>query len=149
MKTIILAGLFYLLTLAAAQGPQKPRVHIADRDTWQEEGGFAATKDSAAGHYNAGVVRQNTELVKTFNKSCPAAIVTASKQHADYVVIWDHTDWAHTKWTGSQNQFTVYRANGDLLGSGSAHKMPNAAKDICKLILDDKAPPKAMLQQKR
>lgn len=140
MKMITLAGILTLMTVATAQGQQKPRVHITDRDAWQEDGGFAATKDAAAGHYSAGIVRQNTELVKTFNKSCPAVTVTANKQNAEYVVIWDHTDWAHTQWTGSQNEFSVYKANGDLLGSGSAHKMPSAAKDICKLIMNDKTP---------
>jgi len=120
--------------LLSAQGDAL-RVHITDRDTWKQEGGFVLANGSGAGHERAGLVRQNTELVKTFNKTCPAVTITADKSAADFIVIWDHSDWAHTNWGGHQNEYSVYRPNGDLVGTGAAHKMPNAAKDICKLVM--------------
>jgi len=134
LRLATLIVLFISPALAQQPTTVKARVHVTDRDTWQEQGGFAARNGVAAGSYEAGVVRQNTELVKTLNRQCPDVTITANKAAADYIVIWDHTDWAHTKWSGSQNQFTVYKANGDLVGSGSAHKMPNAAKGICELV---------------
>lgn len=134
LRLAVLSALFAFPVLAQQPTAVEVRVHVTDRDTWQEQGGFAARNGVAAGSYEAGVVRQNTELVKTLDKQCPHVTITANKAAADYIVIWDHTDWAHTKWSGSQNQFTVYKANGDLVGSGSAHKMPNAAKDICELV---------------
>lgn len=136
VRPLSLVALFFAIALPSHA--QTIRAHITDRDTWQEEGGFVASNGAAVGHERAGMLRQNTELVKTFNQSCPAVTVTADKRAADYVVIWDHTDWQHTKWGGSQNQFTVYRGNGDLIGSGAAHKMPNAAKDICGIIAKDR-----------
>jgi hypothetical protein len=131
----------YLIGAVLVEAQEKPPVHITDRDTWREEGGFARTGDSAVGGYRAGVVRQNTELIKTFNKACPSVAVTADRQNAEYIVIWDHTDWRDTSWTGKQNQFAVYKPSGDLVGSGAAARMPNAAKGICSIIQNDKAPP--------
>jgi hypothetical protein len=35
---------------------------------------------------------------------------------------------------GHQNEFTVFNAMGDLVGSGADHKIANAAKNICAVV---------------
>jgi hypothetical protein len=47
---------------------------------------------------------------------------------------WDSKTWQQTSWGGHENEFTLYNAEKDVLGTGAAHHMKNAAKDICKLI---------------
>jgi hypothetical protein len=49
-------------------------------------------------------------------------------------VVWDTKTWQQTSWSGHQNEYTVYDSKGDLVGSGAAHKMTNAAKEICGIL---------------
>lgn len=114
------------------------RVFISDRDGWEASGGFVANQDSAAGSMKAGIRRQNTEQVKTFNHECPTVTITSSPDKADFVVIWDTKTWGQTSWSGHQNEFTVYSKTGDLVKSGAAHKQTNAARDICKAVTKGK-----------
>lgn len=136
---------FAALTLATAiVAQQKPaiRVFVIDRDSWTESGTSVATKDVATASYRAGIQQMHTEQVKTLNKSCPAVTITVDKGSADLVVVWDTKTWQQTSWSGHQNEYTVYNSKGDLVGSGAAHKMTNAAKDICGILTNPKAPTK-------
>jgi hypothetical protein len=135
------------LTLATAiVAQQKPtiRVFVIDLDSWTESGTSVVTKDVATSSYHAGVQQMHTEQVKTLNKSCPIVTITVDKAKADLVVVWDTKTWQQTSWSGHQNEYTVYNSKGDLVGSGAAHRMTNAAKEICGILTDPtpKAPAK-------
>jgi hypothetical protein len=149
----ILAALLMALTFGTAAPQQsKPadsaqpktiRVLVIDRDSWTESGTSVATKDVATSSYLAGIQQMHTEQVKTLNKSCPAVTITVEKNNADLVVVWDTKTWQQTSWSGHQNEYTVYNSKGDLVGSGAAHKMTNAAKEICGILTGPAPTPKA------
>jgi hypothetical protein len=123
--------------------PKTIRVLVIDRDSWTESGTSVATKDVATSSYHAGIQEMHTEQVKTLNKSCPAVTITVDKANADLVVVWDTKTWQQTAWSGHQNEYTVYNSKGDLVGSGAAHKMTNAAKEICGILTGPAPTPKA------
>ncbi len=143
-------GLFIVLpTMTAAQNAK--RVLIADRDTWEASStSFVHGSETAECHQDsgcgengsltagsrsqAGIRRVNTEQVKNLNKACPDLGITNNPARADYFVVWDVKTFAQTSWTGHQNEFTIYDKAGDLVGSGDAHTISGAAKNICKLL---------------
>lgn len=121
-----IAALFILLTISAVAA-EKPRVFVADRDSFEASGNAVSVK--------AGVRRFNSEQINALNKSCPAVAVTSVRDSADFLVVWDTTSWEQTSWSGHQNQFSVYAKNSDLIQTGKAHRLSAAAKDICKVLL--------------
>jgi hypothetical protein len=114
---------------------EQPRAYLVDRDEWKLSGGFAATGTSAAGSIHAGVRRDYTEILKTFARTCPQTTFTNDRTKADYAVVLDHKTWMETSWTGHQNEYVIFNRAGDLIYSGAADKMKNAAKDSCKAIM--------------
>jgi hypothetical protein len=114
---------------------KKPRIYITDRDTWRESGWLVASNGTVVAHYDAGLVREHTENVATFNKACPGVVVTENKETADLALVWDRTDWNHTAWSGHQNNLAIYNRDGDVVWTGAYHRMTNAASDACKAVV--------------
>lgn len=121
---------FLLLLSIFAVGAEKPRVFVADRDSFEASGSAVAVK--------AGVRRFNSEQIGALSKSCPAIAVTNVREKANFLVMWDTTSWEQTSWSGYQNQFSIYAKNGDLIQTGKAHRVSAAAKDICKILLNQR-----------
>lgn len=149
--TLYIFALFIVLPTVMARAQNVKRVLVADRDTWeasstsflhgrqtaechQEAGCGENGSLTAESHSQAGIRRVNTEQVKNLNKVCPEVGITNNPAHADYFVVWDVKTFSQTSWTGHQNEFTIYNKAGDLVGSGDAHTISGAAKDICKLL---------------
>ncbi len=115
-----------------------PRVFVVDKDSWQESGGFTAANSTASGSYHSGVRHISTEQIKSLNQACPSVTITADQKSSDFIVVWDTKTWAETSWSGHQNEYVVYSQKGDVIYTGAAHKISNAAKDICKAIIQPK-----------
>jgi predicted secreted Zn-dependent protease len=115
-----------LLTgLALGQQTKPIRVFVSDHESWQQASTIVAGTYSGATH---------AEQVKTLAKGCPAITITDDQARANFFVAWDSKTWQQTSWGGHENEFTVYNSAKDMIGSGAAHHMKNAAKDICKLL---------------
>lgn len=112
-----------------------PRVYVSDRDSWETAGGFTAAQGFASGTVREGIRRVNTEQIKNLNQKCPDARITGSPRKANYIVVWDTKTWQQTSWTGNQNEFVIYDRRGDVVGSGDAHRMTSAAKEICQTVM--------------
>lgn len=123
MKTLLLILAF--CTVAVAEEKKPVRVYLTDHESWQQTSSLVQTSYSGA---------TKTEQVKTLTKACPAITITGDPAKADFFLSWDSKTWQQTSWGGHENEFTLYNAEKDVLGTGSAHHMKNAAKDICKLI---------------
>jgi|SRR5271165_7662346 len=128
-KTLTLAVLTISLAvvqLAAQQPQQQPRVFLMNNDSFEM---------SAAGGVAQGQVRpMSAEQTKDMSSGCPGIIITATREKADFVVNWKTKSWDQTSWAGHQNDFSVYNAAGDLIGTGQSHRASASAKDICNLI---------------
>jgi hypothetical protein len=118
-------GMLLLVGVALAGEKQTTRVYLTDHESWQQSSTLVATTYTGA---------TKTEQVKTLSKACPAITITGDPAKADLFLSWDSKTWQQTSWGGHENEFTLYNAEKDLLGTGAAHHMKNAAKDICKLI---------------
>jgi predicted P-loop ATPase len=114
-----------LCSVALAEEKKPVRVYLTDHESWQQ----ASTL--VAGTYTGAT---KTEQIKTLTKACPVVTVTEDAMKADFILRWDSKTWQQTSWGGHENEFTLYNTEKDVLGTGSAHHMKNAAKDICKLI---------------
>lgn len=114
-----------LLCGSALGAPKTIRVFVGNHETWQQ----AST--IVTGSYS-GATR--SEQLKTLAKDCSAITITDDPARADFFVAWDSKTWQQTSWGGHENEFTVYNSAKDMVGSGAAHHMKNAARDICKLL---------------
>lgn len=122
MKT--LAGV--LLLSAVAWGADAPkRVFLGDHENFQQASSLVQTATTGAGR---------AEQTKTLMKACPSIVITGDRDKADFLVQWDSKTWQQTSWGGHENEFTIYNSAKDVVGTGSAHHMKNAAADICKMI---------------
>jgi hypothetical protein len=119
-------GVMLLLCGLAIAAEKKPvRIYLTDHESWQQASSLVATTYSGA---------TKTEQVKTLAKACPEITVTGDPSKADFFLSWDSKTWQQTSWSGHENEFTLYNADKDVLGTGDAHHMKNAAKDICKMV---------------
>lgn len=131
-----LALLALAIPLLAAQSmsqeTQHPRVFLLNNDSFEI---------SATGGVAHGQVRpMSAEQTKDLSLGCPAIVITASREKADFVVNWKTKGWDQTSWTGHQNDFSIYNTSGDLIATGQSHRASAAAKDICNLILKNWQP---------
>jgi hypothetical protein len=110
-------------------------VFISDSQSWELSGGFAATKDAAAGSIRAGAKPQTAEIIKTFGEKCSGVIVTIKPDKADYVVLIEHE--GGKGWNQKDNKFAVFKADGDAIKSGSTRTIGNAVKDSCAALIEN------------
>ena len=111
--------------MAMAADSKMVRVYVTDHESWLQASTAVATSYSGATH---------AEQIKTLAKECPEVTITEDRARADFVLAWDSKTWQQTSWGGHENEFAVYNSSKDLIGSGAAHHMKNAARDICKLL---------------
>jgi hypothetical protein len=123
----LLIAVLSLSQLALSEGTI--RVFLTDHESWQQASTLVPGTYTGATH---------SEQVKTLSKGCPAITITGDPNAANFTVAWDSKTWQQTSWGGHENEFTVYNKAKDVVGTGSAHHMKNAAKDICKLITEKK-----------
>lgn len=122
-------GWVILLAVTSAVANKPVRVFLTNHESWQQSSTLVAGTYTGATH---------TEQIKTLGKGCPSVVITGDPAAADFTVAWDSKTWQQTSWGGHENEFTVYNASRDVVGTGSAHHMKNAARDICKLITEKK-----------
>jgi hypothetical protein len=68
----------------------KIRIYVADSQSWEMTGGWAAANGSGGGHESGGARPQTAEIIKTFNQRCPEYTITNNKERANYAAILDH-----------------------------------------------------------
>lgn len=120
----ILPVLLLLVTAAGAE-EKALRVFLTDHESWQQASTLVAGTYTGATH---------SEQVKTLQKACPAITITADASAADFTVAWDSKTWQQTSWGGHENEYTIYNGAKDVVGTGAAHHMKNAGKEICKML---------------
>ena len=81
-----------------------------------------------------GTSPQNVEVMKAFAERCPAVIVTANREKANYLVRLDHEALNPTTPFTHGNKVAVFDGNGDLLYSHSSRLLGSAVKGACAAI---------------
>ena len=121
--------------LHAQSSAEPTRVYVTDSDSWETQGGWAATKDGGAGRTAGGARPQTVEIMKTFRERCPSITVTSQKARAQYVVLLDHEGGKGL--ARKDTKIAVFNGEGDLLHAGSTRSVGNAVKDACDAITAD------------
>lgn len=125
----------FVILLSIAALAQQPRVFLVNNDNFEV---------SAAGYVMKGGVRPvSGEQMKDLATECPQVTITSVREKADFVVDWKTKTWDQTSWSGHQNEFAIYSAAGDVVGTGQTHRASAAAKDICKTIQNNWKPKEA------
>jgi hypothetical protein len=131
----VLALVFLAGPILGAQGRSKPRLFVSDSKSWEQSGGFAATKDGAAGTSSGGARPQTAEIIKTVGERCPDVTVTMKPDRADYVLLLEHEGGKGL--IRKDNKFALFNSEGDALESGSTRNLGNAVKDACAALMQD------------
>jgi PEGA domain len=146
LSVVLLASLFGLRPTAAQDesgGPSlygnstgKRRVYVTDSNSWSLSGGFAGSSSGFGGGVSGGARPQTAEVIKTFGKKCPGAVVTINRKEADFVVLFDHE--GGKGWARKDNKIAIFNRNGDAIFSTSTRSLGSAVEDGCKAMM--KAP---------
>ncbi len=131
MKAAVLF-LLAALTALAALAAEKPRVFIAESDSWELSGRGGGVEAVAAGVTRGGARPQTVEIMKTFAQRCPAVSVTLDRDKADYVVLLEHEGGKGS--FRRDNKVAVFNQERDMIYSGSTRSLGNAVKNACLTI---------------
>ena len=106
-----------LVFLFAAAGltiypAEKPRIYIT------ESGVTEVTADNLI--VRKGMSPENIEVMKAFQKHCPAVVITNSREKADYIMRFDRESPSPITPFIKGNKVAVFDKNEDLIYSDSA-----------------------------
>ena len=75
---------------AASSEGAKPRVFVAESDSWQTTGGAGGSGGVFGGSSAGGARPQTAEVIKTVGQRCPGVIVNDRQEASDYVLRLEH-----------------------------------------------------------
>jgi hypothetical protein len=111
------------MTLSAAD---KPRIYITES---------GVTEVTAADLLvRKGLTPENIEVMKAFQKHCPAVVVTNSREKADYVLRFDRESPSPITPFIKGNKVAVFDRNDDLVYTDSARYLSAAVKNTCSAL---------------
>ncbi len=131
----VFAPLVLVAVALSTAAANKPRIFITDSKSWEIGGGFGVGDNAGVGAIKGGARPQTAEIMKTFGKQCPGAIVTIKSEKADYVILLDHE--GGKKFIRRDNKVAVFNSDGDMIYSGSTRMLGNAVRDACSAIRAD------------
>ncbi len=118
----------------AAGAADKPRVFITESTAVQVSGDAAVADVKGSVALTGGTSPQNVEVIKAFAQRCPAVLVTANREKADYLVRLDHEAINPTTPFTHGNKVAVFDGNGDLIYSNASRLLSTAVKGACTAI---------------
>ncbi len=109
----------------------KPRVFITESASPHASGDatVGGTKGSLA--FTGGTSPQNIEVMNAFSQRCPAVIITADRDRAEYVVSLDHEAINRRRRSYVETKVAVFDKNEDLMFSNSTPTLGSAVKRAC------------------
>lgn len=111
--------------------PDRPRIFIETSQAWQMTGGGWGS-DGGGGGIAGGSRPQTVEIMRTFQRRCPAVRITNRRDAADYVVSFDREGGKDI--VRKDNKIAVFNRDGDLVHTSSTRSVGNAVKNACAVI---------------
>ncbi len=143
MKAKLVGPALVIATISAwASATQKPRVFITETTAAQASGDAAVGDAKGAVAFAGGTSPQNVEVIKAFERYCPAVVVTANREKAEYLVQFDHEAINPTTPFVHGNKVAVFDKNEDLMYSNSTRILSTAVKGACAAMISPAAPAK-------
>jgi hypothetical protein len=135
MAKDFLRNVTVLALLATAAAAEKPRVFITESQAAQVIGGAAVGEATGTLSFSGGNSPSNVDVITTFQRRCPAVIITASREKADYVIRLDHEEISPMTPFVRGNKVAVFDKNADLIYSNTTKLLGNAVKDACSAVI--------------
>ena len=126
--------LFALIAIPGMVAAEKPRVFITESTAVQVSGDAAVADVKGSLALTGGTSPQNVEVIKTFAQRCPAVVVTANREKADYLIRLDHEAINPTTPFTHGNKVAVFDGSEDLIYSNSSRLLGSAVKGACTAI---------------
>lgn len=129
--------MLYCVTVSASSlliAADKPRVFITESQASQVSGDGHIGEAQGSLAFTGGTSPQNLEVIRAFSRKCPNAIVTASRDKADFVLRLDHEALNPTTPFVHGNKIAVFDKHQDLLYSDSTRLLGAAVKGACAAI---------------
>jgi hypothetical protein len=131
---LVCSALLVIAMSALGSAAQRPRVFVTESTAPQASGDAAVGDAKGALSFTGGTSPQNVEVMKAFARYCPAVVVTANREKADYVVQLDHEAINPTTPFVHGNKVAVFAKNEDLMYSNSTRILSSAVKGACAAI---------------
>lgn len=132
MKVELVCSILLVMGMSAFAAPaQKPRVFITESGSAQASGDAAVGNAKGSLAFTGGESPQSVEVMKAFLRYCPAVIVTANREKADYLIRLDHEAINPTTPFVHGNKVAVFDRNEDLMYSNSTRTLGSAVKGAC------------------
>lgn len=134
VSSVILIALAMACATAAEIGATaKPRVFVADSDSWEIGSTSASTGGAGFSRSGGGARPQTAEIIKTFGQRCPQVVVNNVPSRSDYIVVLDHE--GGKSWIRHKNKIAVFfRESGDSVMSQSTLSLGGSVQDACAAI---------------
>ncbi len=123
-----------LATCLLSAPPSKPHIFITETTAPQASGDTAVGDAKGSLALTGGSSPQNIEVIRAFERYCPAVVVTANREKADYLVQFDHEAINPTTPFTHGNKVAVFEKKDDLIYSNSTRIMTSGVKDACRAI---------------
>ncbi len=135
MKSKVACSALIGITMCAlAAAAEKPRVFITESTAAQASGDVADGNAKSSLAFTGGTSPQNVEVIKAFARYCPAVVVTANREKAEYLVQLDHEAINPTTPFVHGNKVAVFNKKEDLIYSNSTRILSSAVRDACSAI---------------
>jgi hypothetical protein len=122
--SLVVFPLLFAISLTAAS---KPRVFITESGAIQVAGPSMAL--------TGPTTSENIEVMRAFQKHCPAVVVTADKDKADFVVRLDRETPSPTTPFVRGNKVAVFNRDADLVYSHSSRLLTPTVKGACAAVI--------------
>jgi hypothetical protein len=134
MKVTLFCVALFGAVLAVAAAAPKPRIFITESTAAQAAGDASVGDAKGSLAFTGGTSPQSIEVMKAFARYCPAVIVTANREKADYLVQLDHEAINPTTPFVHGNKVAVFNKTEDLMYSNSTRILSSAVKGACAAI---------------
>jgi hypothetical protein len=131
---LAVSGFAIAAALLGGVATERPRIFVTESQALQLSGN-AAVGDAKGGLSVAdGTSPQNLEVMKSFQRRCPAVLVTGNREKADFVVRFDHEEPNPTTLFVRGNKVAVFNKDDDLIYSSSTRMLSSAVNGACAAI---------------
>jgi hypothetical protein len=120
--------------LLAAPPASKTRIFVTESTAPQASGDAAVADAKGSLAFTGGTSPQNVEVMWAFERYCPAVVITANREKADYLVQFDHEAINPTTPFTHGNKVAVFDRNEDLVYTNATRVLSRGVKDACQAI---------------
>jgi hypothetical protein len=131
---LAVSGFVISAALLGGVATERPRIFVTESQALQLSGNAAVGNAKGDVSVAGGTSPQNVEVMKTFQRRCPAVLVTGSREKADFVVRLDHEEPNPTTLFVHGNKVAVFNKNDDLIYSSSTRMLSSAVSGACAAI---------------